>query len=427
MKDTSDRIILGAGDNAIFSSDTKITGINNNRLIIAPSGGGKTMSITEPILLEATHSSQIVTLSKKRLVTKYKALFRKRGYKVLELNFVNPAESNVAYDPLEYIQSYSDITFLAESIVMADSRKERSNADPYWDEASVSLLSSLISYCITTNTTATFADVLELFDSLKIEDDGGRIKTNFGYKFDFLAKSQPSCFAVTNWRTFCNLPLKTASCIFSTLSASLDKMFSPDLRKSMRINRKLNFEKLASEKTILFILTSPVNSALNAFINLFYSTAFKQLFEFAENQPDGRLPIPVHVLCDDFATGGRIQSFPELISIFREKEISVTLLLQSEHQLESMYGTSNAMTISGNCDTTVFMGTNDIKTARSISERLNVPLEDVLYQPLGQVVIFRRGQRPIVTQRYDILNDDRYIKITKQYEDNIAKREQVGR
>jgi hypothetical protein len=147
-------------------------------------------------------------------------------------------------------------------------------------------------------------------------------------------------------------------------------------------------------------------------VNLFYAQLFKSLFEFGESCADGRLPVPVHVLCDDFATGSRILNFPEYISIFREKGISVTLLVQSESQLEGMYGQSNATTIINNCDTYVYMGGMDLCTCRSVSTRVNLPLEDVLYMPIGREMIFRRGQKPIITERYDIENDDRYIRIT---------------
>lgn len=110
-------------------------------------------------------------------------------------------------------------------------------------------------------------------------------------------------------------------------------------------------------------------------------------------------------------------------AIFREKQISVTLLLQSESQLESMYGSDDATTIINNCDTYLYMGGMDLKTGRSISERLNIPLDEVLYMPIGQVCIFRRGQRPIITSRYDILENEQYQQITKQYEDSIREHE----
>jgi len=154
---------------------------------------------------------------------------------------------------------------------------------------------------------------------------------------------------------------------------------------------------------------------------------FKQLFEYAESLPSGKLPIPVSVLADDFATGSRILNFSEYISILREKQISVMLLLQSEAQLERMYGYEDAVTIIDNCDTYVYMGGMNIKTCRSISERLNMPLDDVLYMPLGQEVIFRRGQRPILTQRYDVLHDKAYQKITQDYEKRLQEAEKNER
>lgn len=155
-----ERVILG--ENCCYSSDCNETGLNNNIIVCGGSGSGKTMSISEPRLLETKTSSLISTVTKRRIVTKYMPLFKERGYNVLDLNFVNPIESTCSYDPLKYVASYSDITFLAKSIVKADPQKDRSSADPYWDEAAISLLSAEIAYILMTNDKATFADVLEL-------------------------------------------------------------------------------------------------------------------------------------------------------------------------------------------------------------------------------------------------------------------------
>ncbi len=417
----TDRMILG--ENVVYSTDSNETGLNNNVLVCGSSGCGKTMSISEPRLLETYHTSLIATVTKRRIVNKYKPTFEKRGYVVEDLNFIHPMESNVAYDPLQYISSYSDITFLAESIVRANPRKDKSSADPYWDEAATSLLSAEIAYTLMTKDNATFADVLELHDGIDFRENGGQITTSLDRKFEYLAEKDPGCFAVSCWKSFHQLPIKTASCVFGTLNTTIDPSFSPELRKMIAMEKKVDFEKMATQKTILFVSTSAVNPALHCFINIFYAQAFKALFEYAESLPGGKLPIPVHVLCDDFATGSRILNFPEYISIFREKQISVTLLVQSESQLESMYGSDDATTIINNCDTYLYMGGMDLKTGRSISERLNTPLEDVLYMPIGQVCIFRRGQKPIITSRYDILEDERFQQVTRAYEDSIRERE----
>lgn len=357
----------------------------------------------------------IVTVTKRKLVNKYKLVFEKRGYSVKDLNFIHPAEGNIAYDPIQYIKSYHDITFLAESIVKANPRKDKSFADPYWDEAAISLLSAEIAYILMTKENATFSDVLELHDEISFREYGNQIVTSLDKKFEKLAEKDPKCFAVSCWKSFHNLPIQTAGCIFGTLNTTIDTLFSPKLRKMMSQGEKIDFEHFANEKTVLFISTSPVNPSLHYFVNMFYAQAFKSLFEYAERLPDGKLPIPVHVLCDDFATGGKILNFPEYISIFREKQLSVTLLIQSESQLESIYGPEDATTIINNCDTYLYMGGMDLKTSKSISERLNLPLDEVLYMPIEQEFIFRRGQKPIVTNRYNIINNNLYKEIPEQY------------
>ena len=132
------------------------------------------------------------------------------------------------------------------------------------------------------------------------------------------------------------------------------------------------------------------------------------MFEIGEQNEDGRLERPVHVLCDDFACGAKIVNFAEYISVFREKGISVMMMLQSESQLKSIYGEDDAKTIINNADTYIYLGGIDLDTAKSVSQRLNKPLEDVLSMPIGREYIFRRGQKPIVTERYQIQGDREY-------------------
>lgn len=415
----TDRMILG--EDAIFSTDSNLTGINNNAIIVGSSGSGKTMSYIEPRLLDTEKSSLVVTLTKRRLVQKYKAMFKAKGYKVYDLDFVHPASADIAYDPLAYVTSYADVRFLADSIVKANPRKDQSHADPYWDESASSLLCALIFYTLTTKEDPTFADVLELNDRITLKGGSDMDGYSLDSEFDALERKVPNHPAVTCWKTFRATPPRTAGCIFSSLNCELDSIFTSDIREMIAKKPTVDIERIAKEKSVLFITSSPVNPSLHQFIGAFYSCLFKTLFEFAEECPDGKLPIPVHVLCDDFATGCRVNQFEDLISIFREKQISATILVQSESQLETMYGSDATTTIINNSDTYVYVGGNDLRTARNISERLNVPLDEVLYMPVGQAIIFRRGQKPIAFRhRYDILHDKRYQKITKQYEKMIV-------
>ena len=141
------------------------------------------MSITEMRLLETFNSSLIVNLSKRRLVEKYTPLFKERGYKVLDLNFINPAKSEVSYDPLNYVKNYLDIIFLAQSIVKSDPQKENSHADPYWDQTAISLLSAEIAYVLIMKERPSFNDVLNFHSSLEIISGDDLIKTSLDEKF----------------------------------------------------------------------------------------------------------------------------------------------------------------------------------------------------------------------------------------------------
>lgn len=414
-----DMLILG--QNAIFSTDSMVTGCNENIIVNGGSGAGKTRFVVEPILLANYNHSLIVPVTKRRIVAEYGLLFKKRGYAVKIIDFSRPENSPVAYEPLMYVKSYADITFLAESIVKANPRKANSTADPYWDDAAVSLLSAEIAYIMETKAQPTFADVLKLHDSLSFAEDGGQIITSLDDKFNHLNEKDSGCFAVSCWRSFKTLPIKTASCVYGALNTTIDSIFSPELRKMLSKSNRVVFEEIADCKTVLFVITSAVNPSLNFLINMFYAQGIKTLFEYAEGFPDGRLPIPVKYIFDDFACGGKINNFPEYISIFREKGISVCLLIQSESQLESMYGSSAATTIINNCDTYVYMGGMDLQSCRSVSIRLNAPIEDVLYMPIGQEFIFRRGQKPIITTRYDVQNDREYQQLQKMHDKKVRE------
>lgn len=417
-----DSVILS--ENCTYSTDCELTQVNNNVIVCGGSGSGKTLSISEPRMLTTNNGTLITTLTKRKLFYKYSKMFENRGYVVEDMNFIEPEKSTISYDPIQYVKNTSDIVFLAEAIVMSNPKKEHTTADPYWDSNAISLLSSEISYVLETERRPSFLKVLKLHEKLMDPSGYKNISTEIREKFDRLYDRDPKSFACQCWKSFINVPENTAGCIYGSLQSVLDKIFTPEIRKMLNKAKKVKFEKLATRKTVLFISTSAVNQAMNAFVNLFYGQIFKTLFEFAESQVDGALPIPVHILADDFATGTRIPSFAEYISIFREKKISVTLLLQSESQLESIYGSTDTTTIINNCDSYVYLGGMDVRTAKNISEKANMPLDEVLYMPIGDEILLRRGQRPIYTRRYQTLEDELYQEVNKAYEEDMLIQEE---
>ena len=132
--------MLIAAKGCVYSSDCAETGLNNNRIIVGGSGSGKTMSVTEPCLLHSYERNLIVTATKSRIVHKYRSLLQQRGYRVEVLDFSRLSNCTVGYDPMRFVRTSEDVLFLAQSLVLANPRKENSRADPYWDEMAVCLL-----------------------------------------------------------------------------------------------------------------------------------------------------------------------------------------------------------------------------------------------------------------------------------------------
>ena len=93
------------------------------------------------------------------------------------------------------------------------------------------------------------------------------------------------------------------------------------------------------------------------------------LCDKADDEYGGRLPVHVRCLLDEFANIGQIPKFEKLIATIRSREISASIILQSQSQLKAIYK-DNVDTISGNCDTTLFLGSKEKTTLKEMSELL---------------------------------------------------------
>lgn len=412
-----ERMILG--NDCIYSGNPKETGLNRNVLIVGGTGSGKTKSYVEPALMEALRvkkpNNKCVILTKRDIADMYISLYQKAGFTVYDLDFSDPEKGNYCYDPLAYVKSEEDISDLAHAIVMANERKECSNADPFWDESSEQLLGAEIGATLMTKNKPTFADVLDLHFSLKIEETGCGITTSLDSLFRKIEKEAPDCYAITCWKTFNEAAPKTAKSIYVSMNPTL-KVFTTSIRNSMRNKPHIDFNKFASGKSILFITTSPVKKALHGLANIFVAQAISELFAIADESETGTLQNPTDIIFDDFATGAKIGDMAEKLSICRSKGIAfLGILLQSESQLRRMYGEYESAEIIDNCDTYVFFGGNNYETAKNLSLKMNVPLDEVLNLPVGRTIVFRRGQKPVFSTRYDIFNDEFYKKIAQSH------------
>ena len=409
-----DSLILGDGPKGTYSMDPKVSQVKNNVLVIAGTGGGKTKSVVEANLLHAYHQSMVVLLTKRRLLDQYGPLLKSRGYDVKVLDLVHPAQSDVGYDPMLHLRDDTDIIGLAKALVSASGCT--SAKDPYWENSAADLFTAFIKLArLLYWDWARMDRVLKLIRKIDYppaldEDDCAsmsKLRTlNPVDQFVALRKKDPQMFM--SWLQYSNNASNTKACIQSMLFSAVNGVLTEGIQQIMAMPKQLEFTDLVNRKTVLFVLTSPVNPALHPFANLMLGTLFKELFEYAESLPGGRVPIPLTAICDDFATGGQIPKFQQHISIFREKGISVMMLVQSLSQLESMYGPAASVTIQDNTDNIVYMGGNNLDTAEQMARRINKPMDEVLALPRGQIYLFRSGQKGLQLQRYQIFNDPLY-------------------
>ena len=409
-----DSLILGDGPKGTYSMDPEVSQVNNNVLVIAGTGGGKTKSVVEANLLHAFHQSMVVLLTKRRLLDQYGPLLKSRGYDVKVLDLVHPAQSDVGYDPMLHLRDDTDIIGLAKALVSASGCT--SAKEPYWENSAADLFAAFIKLArLLYWDWARMDRVLKLIRKIDYppaldEDDCAsmsKLRTlNPVDQFVALRKKDPQMFM--SWLQYSNNASNTKACIQSMLFSAVNGVLTEGIQQIMAMPKQLEFTDLVNRRTVLFVLTSPVNPALHPFANLMLGTLFKELFEYAESLPGGRVPVPLTAICDDFATGGQIPKFQQHISIFREKGISVMMLVQSLSQLESMYGPAASVTIQDNTDNIVYMGGNNLDTAEQMARRINKPMDEVLALPRGQIYLFRSGQKGLQLQRYQIFNDPLY-------------------
>ena len=323
------------------------------------SGSGKSASYVIPNAYQLL-GSYVFTDPKGELYDKTAGFLKHKGYDVKVLNLVNPQKSD-GYNPLMHISSEIDVDVIANTIVKGQ-KTEGSNADPYWDDMAEMLLKALIYYLLATRpeeeqNLASCAELVRAANS----NGGGNLLTEL---MNQLPYDHP---ARMNYKSIEIAPEKTYGSILSTLQSKLGKFDSKEIAELTSTNT-INFEDIGSKKTVVYVISSDTHTAYDFLLTIFFSQMIQHLYDFADKQ-GGALPQPTYFILDEFANIGKIPDFDKKISTSRSRKISFSVILQNLDQLEAVYEKSHE-TIIGNCDTTVFLGSNSQKTVEYFSKEL---------------------------------------------------------
>lgn len=404
-------MILANGQ--FYSMDCYKTLRNNNVLIVGASGAGKTRSIITPNILQA-QGSYIISDPKGKLWKDYGEYLKRKGYKVKKIDFIHPEKSD-RYNFFDYIRTDYDTVKIARMLSYLDYRG--GTFDPFWDEATVLYLSAIISYLheFRPRDEQNLSCIGKLAVASNVEEYSDGMKNPVDRIMDDARRRNSKSFAVKQYDKFRVAAAKTLKSILISCNAKLATMDTPGVEKMMgggnlghildnqyKDIEPLDFREVGSKKTAIFVVISDSDRAMDPLANLFFTQAMNELCTYADDEcPDCKLPVPVRFIMDDFATNVSIDEFPRMISAIRSRGISTMLSIQSEAQLSHRYG-EDGRTIIGNCDNYVYLGGNDVDTARSVARRADIPEKKVLNMPVGMNIIFRRGEEPVFARNFEL-------------------------
>ena len=420
---------------------------NKNILVVGGSGSGKTRFFVKPNIMQL-HSSYCITDPKGTLLVECGNLLAKAKYQIKVLNLINFKKS-MHYNPFMYIHSEKDILKLVNTIIANTRGEGDKSGEDFWVKAEKLYYQALIGYIWyeAPEDEMNFSTLLEMINASEAREDDENFKNAVDLMFDELAQREPDHFAVRQYAKYKLAAGKTAKSILISCGARLAPFDIRELRDLMSYD-ELELDLLGDRKTALFIIIPDTDDTFNFVASIMYTQLFNLLCDRADDVYGGRLPVHVRCLLDEFANIGQIPKFDKLIATIRSREISASIILQSQSQLKAIYK-DNADTIIGNCDTTLFLGGKETTTLKEMSEMLGKETIDLYntsdtrgtnrsyglnYQKTGKELMTKdelavmdggkcimqlRGVRPFFSNKYDITKHKRY-KYLSDYDPKLA-------
>ncbi len=408
--------ILAQGQ--LINNNTWITGLNNNDIIIGPSGSGKTRGYVKPNILQC-NESMIIADTKGNIRKEVEGVLIEEGYEIIDIDFTDCLSSSYGYNPFDYIR-YDEVRekYIEQDIltVAACLIPLRNNRDPFWELSARMYVESIIGYVLEClpDEEHTMDSVVKLFSEMAT----GR----FDRLFMELNEINPDSFAITRYNMYKSTKTaeKTYESIRSIIAEKLDVLSFDGAKSVLTKTKRINFAKLGKKKTAVFLTISDTDRSMDRLINIFYTQALQTLCISADKDYEmNRLDIPVRIILDDFASNVYIPDFDKIISVIRSREIYVSIILQSISQLESIYEHAKAMTILNNCDNCLYLGGQDVETARYMGIKANKSVNTILAMPLNKGWLFTRGENPQFVDKYDLTSHPRY-KDLPEYKKQVA-------
>ena len=443
---------------------------NKNIVVIGGSGSGKTCFFVKPSVMQM-NCSMVITDPKGTLIEECGKMLAKgppkkdkngnimkdkygkvvhEPYVIKVLNTINFSKS-LHYNPFAYIRSEKDILKLVTTIIVNIKGEGEKASEDFWVKAEKLLYTALIAFIWYEGDEEekNLNTLLDLLNESETREEDETYQNPVDMMFQELEERDPQHFAVRQYKKYKMAAGKTAKSILISCGARLAPFDIAELREIMSYD-EMELDKIGDRKTALFLIMSDTDTTFNFVIAMLQSQLFNLLCDKADDEYGGRLPVHVRVIADEFANIGQIPQFDKLIATIRSREISASIILQSQSQLKAMYKDS-ADTILGNCDTTLFLGGKEKTTLKEMSELLGKETIDLYntsetrsnqksfglnYQNTGKQLMTEdeiavmdggkcilqiRGARPFFSDKYDITKHKNYRLLADENEKNRYK------
>ena len=341
---------------------------NKNIVVIGGSGSGKTRFFVKPSVMQM-NCSMVITDPKGTLIEECGKMLAKgppkkdkngnimkdksgkvvhEPYVIKVLNTINFSKS-LHYNPFAYIRSEKDILKLVTTIIVNTKGEGEKASEDFWVKAEKLLYTALIAFIWYEGDEEekNLNTLLDLLNESETREEDETYQNPVDMMFQELEERDPQHFAVRQYKKYKMAAGKTAKSILISCGARLAPFDIAELREIMSYD-EMELDKIGDRKTALFLIMSDTDTTFNFVIAMLQSQLFNLLCDKADDEYGGRLPVHVRVIADEFANIGQIPQFDKLIATIRSREISASIILQSQSQLKAMYKDS-ADTILGNC------------------------------------------------------------------------------
>lgn len=411
--------------------DGYITQRNMNVLVVGGSGSGKTRFFCKPNIYSA-NCSYLITDPKGELLRAAGALLAAQGYEVRVFNLIDPSQSD-GYNPFSYIHSEKDVLTLIDNLIKNTTPRNASSNDPFWEKAEIALDSALMLYLVSEAPPEeqNFEMLIYMMNFAEVREEDDQYRSPLDMLFRALEEEQPNHVAVKQYKAFKQAAGKTAKSILVSAAVRLATFNIPQYA-AMTSMDEMDFGSLGEKKKAIFCVIPVDDSSMNYLVGMLYTQCFQALYRRADEKHNGRLPVPVRVIQDEWANVAQPESYPKILATCRSYNIGLNIIVQNIQQIKALYE-KEWESIIGNCDTLLFLGGGNEPTSlefivkllgketiatrtrgqtkgRSGSSSTNfqqtgrdlMTIDEVRKLDAHKAILFIRGEDPVLDKKYNI-------------------------